>query len=441
MVAVVFLLFNYIITYAAEKEYKSKINPVSVFTVLVSISLFLHEMKLIEYDDITAKAFFILLIGESIYVAGCFLGKKRRILFSKNNNPIVYESSESNEACDSLLAKAIIVLSAISAIAILSGFILLLIDYDYSIIRILRSGDAIYAAHVTGKKKYLFIPYLSSFATNSLVLSGILLKRSGFKKRMIIPIFLEIMISLMTGSRYVIVLGALIFISSVLITQSRRGGTPSLQKKRQTGKHSKLSIVFFLFVLFLVFRSITKARSNWITINEYVNPFMANIMSKFGGGIYKVYTYFASPVGVLSAFLENPYYSYGRDSFSFVFNFMKRFGIVIVGQMEGFDTNYYIPIASNTGTFLKNMIADFGLLSPFVVFAWGIIVSQSYQNAKEEQTVCNLSICSILMAIASFCFFSWYLTDGGMWISIIVAIATGKYIDKKVYKCSKQRKC
>ena len=219
-----------------------------------------------------------------------------------------------------------------------------------------------------------------------------------------------------SGNRYYLIIAILEFLSSYFIVNkpiTRR----RLRKKR------KLSFGFLIaFCLFIgTFLIISKVRSTWIDTNQYSSPLMNRLVSRFGGSVYKIYTYAASPIPVLDAFLRDPYYSYGIFTFYPFFNLFRKFGIVSGGPFLG--KSYYVPIDANTGTYILSLIADFSWFSIFVVSFFGYLCGKIFKKACSG-SLFYVSLNAILFSVLSLCFFSWYFSDSGLWICALVLIVS-----------------
>ena len=90
-----------------------------------------------------------------------------------------------------------------------------------------------------------------------------------------------------------------------------------------------------------------------------------------------LYLYLSSDVGVLSQYLrsegtsypEMDYTQFGQNTFLPVYNFLSKFGFI--DRVSGYQRGYFIPMWTNTGTYIRELHADFGitgiLLGPYLI--------------------------------------------------------------------------
>ena len=427
MVTIPFIILSVLLFFYSKKMYAGKLNPLSVYTVTFTGMILLFDLHLILYDPLSIECGIVLIVGELIFFFGCLQGKRTRVVLKRSRRENDSTETAYNETkLKKELYKWIIITSGLASIAILSGFILLLRDYGYSIVRVLASGAAVYADRMAGRKNYIFIPYLSSFAYNGMIFAGIYLKRYGFRIFVIVPLILIGLVTLCTGNRYMVILAIIEFFTAFVLSDTKRERS---SKFRKLPLWKKLLFVLPIAGLLFVFWKVTVARSSFITVNSYVSPTLASMMAKYGNGVYKIYAYAATPVGVLNAFLKDPYFHIGHSTFGLFYNILERLGIITENARVGRD--YYVPIDANTGTYLKNLIADFSVLAPISVFIWGFVCSQVYEKVSKRQTITALSVYSVLMSVLAYCFFTWYFAETSTWICIVISIIVGGIIDRR----------
>jgi oligosaccharide repeat unit polymerase len=390
-----------------------------------TIMLIAYESKLIYYYDLSAYTWLVIILFEIIFIFGCILGVGITPVKIKNYDDYRAEYFiNGKNVLEKKLKRMILILSAIAAIAIVTGFISMLQYYDTNIFGAIDMQNRIYNERLDGTNKFLKIPYLSSFLYLALILTGIYIKRFYMKLFLTIPIILVIFSSIMTGNRYNLIIAIALIIFPILFNndKSRKFGFKNKLKKK-----NKLLIFCGIGALLVLFWSITSVRSSWIITGSHMSPLMIKLCTH-NPAIYKIYSYLASPPGVLNAFLEDPYFQFGKTSFAFVYNIMENIGILTSNERVAM--NYYVPIASNTGSYIKDLISDFSLLGGlFVTLIFGYILSSLYKVYFKRKNFVSEIYLDIFSALLILCFFTWYLCETLFWIMLVFAYPVGKYLD------------
>lgn len=419
---VLFILINICVYVYGKWLYSTRNNPICIYSFTWGVSALLYELKLIYYHDITVITWLVILFFEIVFVVSCQVGSNTKIILRTgmiNNGSTFNTTKYDEELLRVIIRKWIWIFSSIAAIAILSGLVSLLRDYG-SIVTAIQLSNKIYNDRIDEGVRYINIPYLSCFSFAALIFSGIYWKKYGFRLFLVIPILLVCVMTIMTGTRYYLVFSLILILTPLFLNRD---------KNKKNGKvWRKVLVVIAIGVLVCVFVTITSVRSSWILIDSSVSPLLAKLMHNFGNGVYKVYSYFASPIGVLNAYLKDPYFAPGQSSFAFAFNILERLGLI---TFEGIAKNYYIPIAANTGTYVKDFIADFHVFAVFVAFIWGFICGKTYSKARNNYTIKTVSVYSVVSTLLWMGFFTWYLCETVIWISLVVVIIVGISIDRR----------
>ena len=200
-------LFISIFLMIIDRQYKRNIlSPVFIFCLSWILMIGSYELKLIYYYNLSFITYLIVIISEIVFCLSCWVGFSSTKISSEKQE-ILLDSVEKKK-----VLHAIVICSILGSIPIVYGFFLLMRDFDYNFIRILISSDYLYAQHILHDNTYLKIPYLHAFAYVALVFSSFYLKKYGFKMILMYPVLLIGLLTIITGSRYFIVLGALQFI-------------------------------------------------------------------------------------------------------------------------------------------------------------------------------------------------------------------------------------
>lgn len=159
----IFLLINILYLMLSFRMYRKYLNPISIYSLFWASVVFLYELKLVYYFDLTIYTWFIIIIFQFVYNFGCIVGKT---LFVKKRTIGAPFNTLPNLERD--LMRAMIILTSIASIGIISNVIIGIKQYGFNL---LKFTNQLYAARLSGDIES-GIPYLSSFIYPALILEG-----------------------------------------------------------------------------------------------------------------------------------------------------------------------------------------------------------------------------------------------------------------------------
>lgn len=147
-----------------------------------------------------------------------------------------------------------------------------------------------------------------------------------------------------------------------------------------------------------------------------------------------LYLYACSHIGVFNKYLELDYEKRNRPgeiTFQPVFNFLSKFGVV--HHPPFYDKGYFIPMWSNTGTYLKPLFEDFGplgiYLGPFIL---GFFTSLLWFNFFEKKSLISLIYLSYFYVLIIFSFLTMFSRTGIWLISLFLTHLITIWIERIV---------
>lgn len=414
--ALIYLLFNLYVVIFAKRIYKRYVNPLSIYSVPWSISVAAYELKLIAYYDLSIVTWCVVFGFQLVYILGCLLA------IGPNRWVVSHQLPQaSNVKLKLKLKRAIVFLSGITAIGIVPGFIKLLLYYGTSLSGAVALSQQIYHDRLAENIRFFNIPYLPSVVYLALILCGIYIYRYRFELFLLLPSSLVAMSAIGTGNRYYLIFALIMLVLPMLVNVAK---VPNAHIKGWKNKFLIPTVVTSIIVLFY---RITVVRSSWVTVPSYASSAMERLMY-IQPAIFKLYTYLASPVGVLNAFLHDPYFEFGRVTFAFVYNIAERVGIKSSDYRIA--RSYFVPVQSNTGTYIKDLLGDFGLPGAILfAFILGYVCSRLYLAHITMPSILVEIYLVIFFVLTIISFFSLYLSETMLWIILIVAFPTGRYLD------------
>ena len=396
------MYFLYLITSIAElivayQIYKKIVNPVVLYVFPWLLSVSLYEMKLIKYYALSLTTWLIIILFQGLFFACCFVYKQKREVKIRNY-------------CHSLDSRTvfwtIMALTAFSALAIVPNFIIFLHRYGITFI---SKFSEVYNDRLNGNAPFS-IPYIGVFIYLCVVLTGIYYKKNGINFYLFIPLGLAVIDSIQGGGRSGLVLIFLLFAVPYLFVQKE----PKKVKKNKNW----IWIVAFLCFVVAVFVLVTQERS-WINEDHEDYQYMSDTMKsllKISPSIYKNYAYFSSPIGVLNAYLENPDFTFGKNSLSFFISFLNKFGANL--PYARYQDYYYVPIHTNVGTYIREIIQDYYYFAPLVLIAFTLLFSRAYALLRRGNPLGEI-LFSIMGVSVVMSFFVCYYRESVFWIMLI----------------------
>lgn len=149
--------------------------------------------------------------------------------------------------------------------------------------------------------------------------------------------------------------------------------------------------------------------------------------------IYKLLEYITSPLGTLNAFLANPSFSFGGNTFMTIYNLLNKIGYDIEVLM--YQENFYVPMRVNVGTMIREIIEDFMFPGAILVLILtGYIFSKSYLVFKQTYSYFSGLWVAVFFQLISFSFFDWRMRSSAEWIILFFGSLIGYFLDSEVKK-------
>lgn len=399
--------------------FKKVINPISLYSLIWAGIAVLYEAKLVYYYDLTAYTWLITIIFQIAYNIGCILGKtsSRGYITINPYKNLAYSDEPA-------LKKVIIVLSIVASISIITDFLIAVKEFG---LNLFLYTNQLYRARLTGTIKG-GIPYLGTFVFPALIFSGVYYRKYGFRNIILLPIILLIPRGLKTGGRLDFFTGAILYLVPIIVCKTKNN--------KRTRIIDKIKTVAAVAAIIIILAIITNNRSTWIRYNSYMSPFMVGLVN-YNPAIYNVYTYLASPLGVLNEFLKEPTFNFGGHTFLTLYNFLNRIGFAIpVNKYQKF---YFVPVECNVGTYIRELIEDFSIpIAIVVTLIWGFVFSYNFNRFFKSRSYVSLVWMSTFSFAVIFSFFVWSFRSSDIWLTLFVGSLAGYYLDNKKKKVSKR---
>ncbi len=396
-------------------------NHLAIYTFIWMSMITFYEMKLIRFVPLSGETWVVITFAFFAYLLGIVTVFTARSTFGKSNDPFYEEKIIISLFKDDgrIIKYLIIIFSIIGILSALQHWSVLIKEFG-SIIAVLVKANLAYRMRVEGDLKGV-VPYLFILSFVGVFLSGIY---TAYKNKItfisILPILAVILKEMANISRAGILFGFFLFVFSFFLFRQLL--------RKEPGKYGETNKVKVFIAVLLILILMGSGAMLIKTFRQPIDDFQASSreLSQFEGGAFispSIYLYSCSHLGVLNKYLEHqvedPYI--GENTFLPVYNFLSKFQVV--PELSFFQKGYFIPMWTNTGTYLREIDADFGkfgLLS--IPFLLGIVTTFFWFRFYEKHKIIDLLILTYLYLIISFSFLVMVTRLSSWFISLMILL-------------------
>jgi len=385
--------------------FKHWFNHLSLYCLIFGGSLFLYELKLLPYIDLTADTWFIMISSFLAFLVGILTIVSARNLYKENATHIEKSDISMKIFIDDgkTLKYAIIILGLISLYAAIELWVILINKFG-SLPAVLLNAEVIYRLNVegkiTGNTPYIFL--LGFVAT---FLAGIYAAYKGkFTLITFIPLISIILRDLAGSGRAAMLFGLLEFASAFFLFRHLLKND-SLKRFKFSRGNAIIGLILVI-ALFTAASSVVRlSRGN--VGSESISGGSRGLMQTKESLIISpsVYLYASSCPGVLTKYLSSSgeYTKFGQHTFQSVYLFLAK--LDVIKKPSEYQRGYFFPMWSNNGTFLRELHADFGIAGVLLVpFLLGLMNTWLWFKFYEEKSLLVFAILVFLYVIIGFSF-------------------------------------
>ena len=375
-----------------SKHYFGKwFNHISLYSAIWSLMIFLFDLRLISYLELSDKTWFVIVGAYIAFILGVLTILSARRVFNKTNSfPTVPDFTSvlfSNNA--KKLKIIILILSIVGILSALQHWKVLFDEYG-NLVNIMIEAFKIYRTRTEGDLEGV-VPYIWLTIHAGVVLAGLY---TAYKKRItilaLLPILALLLKEIANFSRAGILLGFVEYFVSFMLMRHYLSA-----QLRSTIKAKKLGIIFTIIVVFtLMALSASAIRYLRHPIDEMKGS--TKELSTFKGSFFLspgIYLYASSHVAVLDKHLQEEAQAklVGNKTISPIYRFLSGFDLV--EKPEYHQKGYYIPQWTNTGTYLRDIHADFSYWGVFLIpFIIGLVTTYYWFKFYETGLLSNYII-------------------------------------------------
>ena len=412
------------------------LNPISIYTLIWVTMIVLYEIRLMSYIPLRSETWivigstylFLVLGSLTVFSAKSLVNDSEKIF---NKSLVLSSIFFKNNA--KVLLYLIIILSLFGLISTLQHWYSLIKEFG-SIEGVMLQAAIIYQMRVEGEIG-TGIPYIFAGVHMALFISGIY---SAYKNKfglvVIFPFLILIFKSLAEVSRAGMLLGLLEFFIAFIFFKQYLAISRTIPKRANKG-----IIIGIILVFIFVIAGATAVKIFRAPFESYKAS--SSSLNKFEKGIIfspTIYLYMSSHIGVLNKYLEsqNEKNYFGEVTFFPFYRLVSKFDVI--KEPTYYQKGYFIPMWSNTGTFIRDIHADFGYTGLFLIpFLLGISSTFYWIRFYQKQKFIDIIILSYLTIILAFSFLLMATRFGNWLISIVGFIFIIPLIEK-YYNRAKQ---
>jgi oligosaccharide repeat unit polymerase len=409
--------------------FKKWFNHLTLYCIIWGVMLFLYEWKLLPYTDITPLTWFYIISGFCSFLFGILTIRSARNLKTEHKFSFKDPQNALKIFIDGgkTVKYALLFFSLISLYGALQHWSVL-IDKFGSVAGVFLNASTIYRLNASGGIKGQ-VPFIAVLAYVAIFFSGVYTAYKGrFSFLTFLPFLGIIIKELATIGRAGILLGLVEFLVSFFLFRNLLSDDPS-KKFRFSKKNAVIS--FTLLIVFFI-ASISLVRISRGSFEHYSGA--SRELNQFKGNIIftpSVYLYLSSHVGVLSKYVssEREDTKFGQNTFLTLYHVLNKFDLV--ERDSDYQKGYFIPMWTNTGTYLRELDADFGIIGLLVIpYLLGVFITWFWYKFYEDKNLIVFTLLVYLYLIVGLSFFIMISRTSYWSISLLVTVLSIPVLEK-----------
>lgn len=405
------------------------LNHLSLYAGIWGGSLLLFEARLIYYYPLGQETWFLIAVGWLAFLIGSItppLGQawipvRRSSIFSD------YAVSDPQWAIDTgILSRLFWILNIISMVAVIQYWYIVVTKFG-SVFNVLLFANYLYSFRVAEGLPGS-IPYLPSFALAGTFLSGV---QTAARGRLglagIIPLVSVVLLEIASMGRAKLIMAGVLFVAGYILSKQR-----VIQNISRKENHRLRQVIGFSLAIALLVGSAEFVRSTR-GANENL-PSASNMLKKFSGITFitpTIYLYVTVNHGVFDQYLkeDDEHTPWGSNTFASAYRVLAKLGFET--SVPIYQRGYKTPIRANTGTFLRELHADFGIAGIIIVpYVLGFLASWFWQRFHAERRYFDLAVYVHLLVIVAMSLFYMATRSGDMLLSFLISTLSCAWLDQ-----------
>jgi len=296
-----------------------------------------------------------------------------------------------------------------------------------SIPSVIVNAAVVYRLNVN--REIEFIPFLPSFVYVGVFLSGIYSAYKGKFTFLTFFPFIDIVLKELTYfGRGEILLTLIEFFFSFFLFRHllKDDQTKEFKFSKANALITSSILIGFLVVSASIVRISRGNYENYVGANNQLEQLKSNFIIS-----PSIYLYLSSDIGVFSKYLQADaeHTSFGQNTFLILYHFLGR--LKVIKDPSDFQKGYFIPMWTNTGTYLRELHADFGttgvLLGSYLI---GLILTWLWFKFYEENSLIVFAFLVYFFLIVGFSFLVMATRLNQWYISLFLIVIHLPFLEK-----------
>ncbi|MBE0572454.1 MAG: oligosaccharide repeat unit polymerase [Ignavibacteriaceae bacterium] len=409
--------------------FKKWINPLTIYCIIWGVLIFLYELKLISYPDIQPLTAFLIVSVFLSFLFGILTVTSARGIFlnqshtSPENNlflPIFADGGKT-------LKYSIIFFSLICLYAGIEIWLVLLKIFG-SIPAIVLNATIVYKLNTSREIKGL-TPLISIVGYVAVFFAGIY---TAYNKKFtfvsIFPFIGIVIRELAVVGRAGMLLALMeFFFSFFLFRHLLTTKSPLKFRFSRTNALivSTVVIVFFISIASLI-RISRSTGENFTGASRELSQTKDDLIIAPSS-----YLYLSSHIGVLNQYLasEGEKTKFGQNTFLPVYQVLAKFQVW--KRPPDYQKGYFIPSWTNTGTYIREFHADFGIIGTLIIpYLIGLFMTFFWFKFLENHNLYVFALLVYLFLIIGFSFLVMVTRINYWWISLTMIFISLPIIER-----------
>jgi oligosaccharide repeat unit polymerase len=424
MISIAVLAAGALGVWMSRRLFGSWFNHVAVYTCIWSVSLATMHLNLIEYYPLSFETWVIIVAGWASFVLGAGVVVAAR--FATGSAPVTAVNLHPAKP-DELrtLRNLLWLLSLISAVVVIQHWIVLLGQFG-SIGRVLVWGNLVYSSRIE-KGIPGAIPYFDSLAIAACLFGGLYMALTGKMRTVaILPFVIVFVNEIAAMGRAKLVMAGALYVSGYAFGRFRAGGALVVTTRARMKRLALVGVTLAMLIAGAEF-----VRSTRGTTEQFVGG--TSQLYRLGGSAVltpSVYMYASSQTAVLNQYLKGPGEAseWGANTFAPLHRVLAKLGFDI--RTEVYQQFYVTPVYTNTGTYLRELHADFGipgvLIGPFLL---GLLTSIVWFRLRGGFRYTTLVVLGYLFTLVAMSILYIATRAGDLLSAIAGALMAALYLD------------
>jgi oligosaccharide repeat unit polymerase len=419
------------------------LNHLSFYCIIWTGLILMYELRLLPYIDIYPLAWFLIISAFLAFFLGILTITTARKLF-KNDDlfgrktnaqiPLFIDNGKT-------VKYALILFTAIGLFAALQNWIVLLNMFG-SIPGVFLNANIIYKLNTAGGGIKGMVPFIANFGYVAVFFAAIYTAYRGrFSLLSFLPFVGIVLKEVATIGRAGMLLALMEFV--IVFVLFRHLLRDDFKSRFKFSKNNAIIATIVLIVFFISAASLVRmvriADESFTGANRKLTQMEDNIIIT-----PTLYLYLSAHIGVLSKYTasEGENTGFAQNTLLPAYNFLDRFDIL--ERPSAYQRGYFIPMWVNTGTYIRELHADFGtlgaILGPYLL---GLLLTFFWFKFYQNHRMIYFVLMVYLNIIVGFSFLVM-ITRTSYWIIsmtlIIISILILERIAKIVHNRSLESK-